>query len=75
MVIKAPEYQIIVSRDKHNDAAKWCEEKFGKRWSAIDNRSGSWCCFWTGFRKKNPGMYSFHFNNERDAVEFALRWA
>lgn len=75
MVIRAPEHQIIVGKERHHEASAWCENRFGKRWSAVDNREGKWCCFWTGFRTKNAGMYAFHFTEERDAVEFALRWS
>lgn len=59
----------------HNqwEADAWCTEKFGKRWSAIDNRTGTWCCFWAGGEK--PGHYRWYFTNEQDVVLFLLRWS
>jgi hypothetical protein len=56
----------------HHKQIKWCEERFGKRWSVIDNREGIWCCFWGG--NKLPGMYRFEFKNEKDAILFSLTW-
>lgn len=66
-------YQLTVpvfSKPWRVDA--WCIEKFGPRWSAVDNRSGTWCCFWAG--RDNPKYYDWLFRNERDAVLFALTW-
>lgn len=51
---------------------KWCEEKFGKRWSVTENRKGTWCCFWSG--RSIPGTYKWHFKNEQDALLFSLTW-
>lgn len=51
---------------------KWCEEKWGKRWSVTDNRKGIWCCFWSG--RAIPGTYKWHFKNEQDALLFSLTW-
>ena len=56
----------------HHKQIVWCEERFGKRWSAIDNKQGIWCCFWSG--RKNPGTYRFEFKNEQDAILFSLTW-
>jgi hypothetical protein len=39
----------------------------------LSNRTGEWCCFWAGFRQ--GGGYRYHFESERTALEFALRWA
>ena len=56
----------------HHEQIKWCEERFGERWSAIDNREGIWCCFWGG--RSIPGKYRFEFKNEQDALLFILTW-
>lgn len=54
-------------------ADDWCKEKFGMRWSAVDNREGTWCCFWAGV--KAPKCYEWLFKNEKDAILFLLRWS
>lgn len=65
--------QVPKSRgDRHWEQTQWCEEKLGKRWSAIDYRSGVWRCFWGGPR--TPGFYKWDFKNEKDALLFSLRW-
>ena len=56
----------------HHYQIKWCEERFGTRWSAIDNRKGIWRCFWGG--PKMAGKYKFEFKNEQDAILFSLTW-
>ncbi len=67
-------YQFTVPmRSKQWRADAWCTEKFGPRWSAVDNRGGTWCCFWSG--RDNPGHYDWLFRNERDALLFLLRWS
>lgn len=66
--IPVPKYR----GDRHWEQTKWCEEKFGKRWSVVDNREGVWCCFWAG--RENPGKYKFEFTNEKDAILFSLTW-
>lgn len=68
-------YTVLVPKKPskgHYDETSWCEEKFGKRWSVIDNRDGKWCCFWNGTNK--PAWYRFHFKNEQDALLFSLTW-
>jgi len=52
----------------------WCRENFGVEWQITGNRSGTWCCFWSGFRKNGESGYEYHFANESDAVLFSLRW-
>jgi hypothetical protein len=39
-----------------------------------ENRQGTWCCFWGGFREAK-GNYLYHFAREQDAVIFALKWS
>ena len=58
--------------DSHAAQTVWCEQKFGKRWSVVDNRDGVWCCFWGG--RAIPGVYKWEFQNEQDALLFSLRW-
>lgn len=66
-------YVFIVPKKQHQwQADVWCTEKFGKRWSPVDNRTGVWCCFWLGTRDVRG--YEWLFLNEQDAVLFALRW-
>lgn len=67
-------YEVFISKDAHREAEAWCREQFGKRWEAIGNRTGIWCCFWSGFRDKNAGKYRYYFQNERDYLMFILRW-
>ena len=70
------DWHTILSPSKaatgHYKEISWCEEKFGKRWSAIDNKQGIWCCFWGG--PKLSGKYRFEFKNEQDAILFSLTW-
>jgi len=68
-------YDVLISKENHRDAEQWCREHWGKRWGAIDNKKGIWCCFWAGFRGPNAGKYRFSFRNEADAVLFTLRWS
>jgi hypothetical protein len=51
----------------------WCMEKFGERWNVIDNRNGTWACFWGGVN--DPVIYDWYFLNEQDALLFTLKWA
>lgn len=62
----------VISDIKPHVPKPWCEQQFGKRWSAIDNKEGVWCCFWAG--RSMPGSYRWHFMNEQDAMLFSLRW-
>lgn len=76
MPIKAPEHEVILKKRTEStnwEMTSWCTQKFGKRWSAIDNREGRWCCFWGG--REYPGYYRWSFKDEKDLVLFLLRWA
>lgn len=66
-------HQFLLPKTNHWEADAWCTERFGKRWSAIDNRQGTWCCFWRG--GDDTFTYEWFFEHEKDAVLFALRWA
>lgn len=67
-------YKIILPGLKNQwNATQWCENKFGKCYSVIDNRNGVWCCFWLGPRSSISG-YEWLFLNEKDAILFALKW-
>ena len=55
-------------------ATEWCEQQFGQRWSAVDNRQGRWCCFWRGPRAPDPARWEWLFEHEQDAVLFSLKW-
>ena len=74
MLVKRPEYNVVVDKKVVEPAQAWCLEQLGSRWEAIGNRSGNWCCFWAGFRGENAGKYIFHFTHYEDAVLFALKW-
>jgi hypothetical protein len=65
------EWLLITDKANHWKAVEWCEQQFGARWSAINNRSGTWCCFWAG--RKQPESYEWRFQNEQDALLFSLR--
>lgn len=65
--------QVPKSRgDRHWEQTQWCEQQLGKRWCAIEHRSGVWRCFWGG--RSIPGIYKWDFKNEKDALLFSLRW-
>lgn len=71
-----PHRLIMPKGPNHWEADKWCRERFGKRWSVVDNRDGVWCCFWLGPRGgENAGKYEWFFLNKEDAILFALRWS
>lgn len=63
---------LLKSFKSQHEVSAWCTERFGERWSVIDNREGVWCCFWRG--RDNPGCYEWMFANECDAMMFMLRW-
>jgi hypothetical protein len=68
------DWHIVITEKTNNWlATQWCIEQFGKRWDVIDNRDGTWCCFWAG--REKFGSYKWHFENECDAIWFTLRWA
>lgn len=72
MAIKSPKHEVILSKENHWEQSDWCTKKFGKRWNVVDNRSGTWCCFWAG--RESFGDYRWCFTNEQDMVLFLLRW-
>ena len=65
-------YTVKIHKSKQRQAQSWCQENFGAAWNTIDNKSGNWCCFWSG--TKDYEHYDFHFLNERNMVWFALKW-
>jgi hypothetical protein len=67
-------YKVITSKRVVEQARQWCEQELGERWVATQNHNGRWCVFWAGFRSKNPGTYEWFFEDEQDAMMFALRW-
>lgn len=68
-------YDVYIDKKQHWAAEYWCRERFGKRWSVTDNKSGIWSCFWAGSRGPRSGMYVYSFANEEDAILFTLRWS
>jgi hypothetical protein len=73
VVVKDLPYEVVISKENHKEAAAWCRERLGPRWEVTRNRKGIWCCFWEGFRR--GGDYRYHFQNDKDAVLFVLRWS
>ena len=73
IVMKDLPYTITTSNKVVEPAKVWCEEKWGKRWSVIDNQKGMWCVFWGG--REIPKSYKWYFQNEQDAILFSLRWS
>jgi len=67
-------YKVVTSKRVVESAKEWCEQHLGQRWEATGYKQGKWCVFWAGFRSKNPGTYEWFFENDKDAVMFALRW-
>jgi hypothetical protein len=58
----------------------WCHELFGKRHSIVDRGTfgpdGTWqCLLYRKYEVPREIIYEFSFDNEKDAVLFALRWA
>jgi hypothetical protein len=54
----------------------WCVEMYGERWCAIDNRIGTWTCFYAGTGPAREfGKYVYRFAEENDAMFFTLRWS
>lgn len=68
-------HKVITSKKVFGSAKQWCEERLGPRWEATGYKQGRWCVFWSGIYSKNPGTYEWFFENDKDAVLFALRWA
>lgn len=74
MAIKQLPYEVYIDKHAHRHAAEWCKERWGKQWEVIDNREGTWSCFWAGTRGPNAEKYRYLFENEEDAIMFTLRW-
>jgi len=68
-------HQVYINKQQHREAREWCQQQWGQGWSVLDNRRGTWCCFWAGTRGPYRGMYEYSFHNEQDALMFALRWS
>ena len=66
-------HTVFTGKANHWKATDWCTKQFGKRWDVIDNRDGTWCCFWAG--REKFGSYRWYFENECDAIWFKLRWS
>ena len=66
-------HEVLIHKGVQREAALWCEEHFGKRWQAMDNRDGVWAVFWAG--QDNFSTYQYIFANEQDMILFILRWA
>lgn len=74
-MMRAPEHEVFIKHRKGSsdeEMTVWCTKRFGKRWSAIDHREGTWCCFWAG--RERPGHFRWCFTHEQDMVLFLLRW-
>jgi hypothetical protein len=67
-------YKVGIDKRQQRGAEEWCRENFGPEWLDISNTSGTWCCFWAGFRNIDHN-YIYHFINKTDAVMFSLRWS
>lgn len=65
-------FSFSVKDINHGKATLWCEKKFGKRWSVIDNQEGVWCCFFV-FEREKDVSYDWFFLNKKDAVLFLLK--
>jgi hypothetical protein len=66
-------HEVLIHKDQHRAAMKWCEAQFGKRWEAIGYRAGTWTVFWSG--RDHYDKYRFCFALEQDMLLFTLRWA
>jgi hypothetical protein len=66
-------YSIRIHKSRHRAAYRWCLQQLGSRWNVMDNKTGTWCCFWSG--NKDFEYYLFHFLREEDAVMFGLKWS
>ena len=67
------DYEVLLHKDRHRAAQKWCQKQFGRRWEAIGYREGRWSLFWAG--RDAFDQYRFCFAHERDMLMFILRWS
>ena len=66
-------HEVLIHKSVQRKATPWCQEHFGKRWQAMDNRDGVWAVFWAG--QDDFSTYRYIFANEQDMILFILRWA
>ena len=66
-------HSVLLDSVRSGWARTWCEQQFGKRYEAVDNKQGRWACFWAG--RDHPSHYRFHFTDEQDRMWFVLRWS
>jgi len=66
-------HSIRIHKSRARSADWWCEQHLGPRWNVMDNRTGTWCCFWAG--SSDFEYYDFYFLNERDMVWASLKWS
>jgi len=75
MGIKQLPYGVQTDKKILHEADLWCQERWGSRWEAVDNREGSWCVFWAGSREYDtPYTYQWWFKTEQQSLLFSLRW-
>lgn len=67
------DHKVLVHKDKHRPAFKWCFKQFGAQWNPINNRTGRWSMFWQG--RDYFDKYRFCFATEQDMIWFQLKWA
>ena len=68
-------YKTYTNARVANSAQVWCQDQWGPRWSAVDRKSGTWCCFWRGWRANTDMMYEWNFATEQQLFLFRLRWS
>jgi hypothetical protein len=67
------DHEVLIHKNQHHAAMRWCEAEFGLRWEAIGHRQGIWCVFWAG--RDHYDRYRFCFAREKDMIWFTLRWS
>jgi len=68
------DYKVHSNIEPHT-IKPWCVESFGEQWNALDNRTGTWTCFWAGHGPdRQLGRYVYRFAESKDALWFELKW-
>jgi 1,4-alpha-glucan branching enzyme len=66
------DYECLIMSSQHRAAIDWCVNLWGRRWSPVNNRNGTWAVFWAGATVNDK--YRFCFKRKEDLLFFILRW-
>lgn len=70
-------HEVLIHKSKRVRAAQWCEKKFGRSWTPLDNRAGVWTMIWAGHDRTFTDMTDFDkyrvcFADDQDLMIFML---